>query len=91
MDAIQTDVSNRPVGLLDDFMTEAVFSAELKIGKQTARRWEREKRGPRRVKIGARVFYYREAVRDWLRNLASADERALKKAQAGLKNARKNG
>lgn len=91
MDANQTAVSSKSARLLDDFMSEDEFVAELEIGNQTARRWEREKRGPRRMKIGNRVFYHREAVREWLRNLAGADERALKKSQVGVKSARKNG
>jgi orotate phosphoribosyltransferase-like protein len=90
MDEIQTEVSNKPAALLEGFMSEEQFADELEVSVQTARRWQREGRGPQRAKIGKKVLYSRDAVLAWIRGLAGADEVAVKRARAGLKSARKS-
>jgi predicted DNA-binding transcriptional regulator AlpA len=53
-------------GLLCDFMSEDDLARDLDVAKKTLHRWSKEGRGPRRTKIGRRVLYRRDSVREWL-------------------------
>jgi predicted DNA-binding transcriptional regulator AlpA len=83
-------VSNKPA-LLEDFLSESEVAGGLEVSVQTLRRWGRQGRGPKRCKIGKAVRYSRAAVRVWLDGLAGDDAVAVKRAQTGLRNARRAG
>lgn len=54
-------------GLLAGWLTRAEVAEQFGIKVDTLRRWDSKRIGPPFVKLGARVLYRREAVRDWLR------------------------
>lgn len=53
--------------LLADWMTRAELAADLHVSIDTLARWETRRIGPPLVRVGRRVLYRREGVRDWLR------------------------
>lgn len=53
--------------ILADWMTRAELAAELGVSTDTLARWETRRIGPPIVRVGRRVLYRREAVREWLR------------------------
>lgn len=55
-------------GLLDGWLTRAEVAAEFGIAEDTLRRWEGKKIGPPSVKLGQRVLYRKDSVREWLRS-----------------------
>jgi len=55
-----------PQNVLEDWMGRKELASELSISVDTLARWEAQRIGPPCVKIGRRVYYRREAVRDWL-------------------------
>lgn len=59
-------MSTQDTRLLDEYLTKDEAADELDINVRTLNRWWAERRGPPRTKIGARVYYRRSAVRDWL-------------------------
>ena len=56
----------KATGLLDDYFTPDALAAELDKSPRTIARWDRLRIGPPRTMIGKKVFYRREAVRQWL-------------------------
>jgi predicted DNA-binding transcriptional regulator AlpA len=62
-------VTDRPssVGRITDDLTPRTEVAKgLSVCEHTLRNWERGGRGPPPIRIGRRVFYRAEAVREWL-------------------------
>ena len=53
-------------GLLDGWMTRAELAAALGVTPDTVCRWATEGTGPPYVRIGRKVYYHRDAVRDWI-------------------------
>lgn len=49
-----------------DMMTEEETADHLGLNPKTLQRWSREGRGPRRVRIGNRVYYFRPDVQSWI-------------------------
>jgi predicted DNA-binding transcriptional regulator AlpA len=49
-------------------ISEKEFAAGFGITLRTARRWELERTGPARTKVGKAVFYSREAIAAWLKS-----------------------
>jgi len=49
-----------------DLMEQPEAAAELKVHPSTLRRWEALDQGPRRIKIGKKVFYRASSLRTWL-------------------------
>lgn len=61
-EAIHPDGSN----VLSDWITREDLAAQLGLKVDTLRRWDARRVGPAFTKIGSRVLYRREAVREWL-------------------------
>jgi predicted site-specific integrase-resolvase len=55
-----------PDTILSDYLTEADLAADLGISKRTAKRWRDLGTGPAFCKIGSKVYYRADAVRQWL-------------------------
>jgi len=49
-----------------DLMTGEETADHLGLNPKTLQRWAREGRGPRRVRIGSRIYYFRPDVQSWL-------------------------
>ena len=64
------------MALLDDYLSKSDAARELGIDVRTLNRWWNERRGPPRTKIGARVYYRKTAVREWLAAQECAPVRA---------------
>lgn len=56
------------MALLDTYLTKSQAAAELGVNERTLNRWHTERIGPPRTKIGARVYYRRDGVAEWVRN-----------------------
>lgn len=54
------------VRVMDGWLTRAELSAEIGVAVSTLEKWASERRGPVSIRVGARVYYSREAVRRWL-------------------------
>ena len=52
--------------ITDDLLPQAEVAEDLDVCVHTLRNWERRGRGPPPIRIGRRVFYRGEAVREWL-------------------------
>ena len=52
--------------LNEDLLTPDEFAQELDTPRRTIDRWHSRRIGPPRIKVGRKVYYRREAVRDWL-------------------------
>ena len=60
-------MEERADGLLDDWMSRADLAGELGISVDTLGRWETRRIGPPCIRLGRRVFYRKDDVKDWLR------------------------
>jgi len=71
------DAPNQPAPLLGEWMDRAELASELSVSPDTLKRWGSSRTGPAFTKIGRRVLYRREAVREWLRSreVAAVGER----------------
>jgi len=49
-----------------DLMTGDETADNIGVNPKTLQRWAREGRGPRRVRLGNRVYYYKPDVQAWL-------------------------
>lgn len=49
-----------------DLMTGDETADNIGVNPKTLQRWAREGRGPRRVRIGNRVYYFKPEVQAWL-------------------------
>lgn len=56
----------RHMGLLDDYYTSDEMEAEIRRGKKTLRRYEREPDGLPYVRIGNQKFYRKDAAKAWI-------------------------
>lgn len=54
---------------LSEYMTQPELAKELRVSVDTLRRWDARRIGPARIKMGMRVLYRRDAVREWLQSL----------------------
>lgn len=61
--------------ILGDWFTQKGLAAELRVSIDTLRRWAAQRSGPPTTKVGARIFYRREAVIEWLRERERKSER----------------
>ena len=57
--------------LLDGWIIRADLARELTLSADTLQRWETRRVGPPCVRVGRKVLYRMEAVRDWLRDQES--------------------
>ena len=49
-----------------DLMTGDETADDIGVNPKTLQRWAREGRGPKRVRIGNRIYYFRPDVQAWL-------------------------
>jgi hypothetical protein len=61
---MQTDKGRNPI--LDGLDTEEEAARQLNKSPRTLKRWRGARWGPPFIMIGNRVYYRREAVREWL-------------------------
>ena len=54
-------------GLLTGWLNRTDLARELTLSVDTLQRWETRRVGPPCVRVGRKVLYLMEAVRDWLR------------------------
>lgn len=54
-------------GLLIGWLNRTDLARELTLSVDTLQRWETRRMGPPCVRVGRKVLYRMEAVRDWLR------------------------
>ena len=54
-------------GLLTGWLDRTDLARELTLSVDTLQRWETRRIGPPCVRVGRKVLYRMEAVRDWLR------------------------
>ena len=54
-------------GLLIGWLNRTDLARELTLSVDTLQRWETRRVGPPCVRVGRKVLYRMEAVRDWLR------------------------
>ena len=55
-------------GLLTGWLNRTDLARELTLSVDTLQRWETRRVGPPCVRVGRKVLYRMEAVRDWLRD-----------------------
>lgn len=53
-------------GLLTGWLNRAELARELSISVDTLQRWETRRIGPPCVRVGRKVLYRKDAVREWL-------------------------
>jgi len=53
--------------LLQGWLNRSELARELALSVDTLQRWETRRMGPPCVRVGRKVLYRKEAVRDWLR------------------------
>lgn len=56
----------KPTTLLADLLSPPDLARELDCTERTLKRWQTIGYGPKPIKIGARVFYRRAAVKEWI-------------------------
>ena len=64
--------------LLEGWLNRSELAKELTLSVDTLQRWETRRVGPPCVRVGRKVLYRKEAVRDWLR-----EQEARKTGQRG--------
>ena len=62
----QNDTGAVDSSLLDGWIVRADLARELTLSVDTLQRWETRRMGPPCVRVGRKVLYRMEAVRDWL-------------------------
>ena len=68
--------------LLDGWIDRAELARQLALSVDTLQRWETRRVGPPCVRVGRKVLYRKEAVRDWLKE-QEARKTGQHKAVAG--------
>lgn len=53
----------------DEFLSGEAAAIALGISHRTLYRWHRLRKGPPQIKIGRKVYYRADAMREWLCNL----------------------
>jgi hypothetical protein len=65
--AVDDAVPEVDTGLLTGWLNRADLARELTLTVDTLQHWETRRMGPPCVRVGRKVIYRMEAVRDWLR------------------------
>lgn len=55
--------------VLDGWLTRKQLSDEIDVAVDTLARWASDGIGPKFIRVGAKVYYRREAVRSWMQDL----------------------
>jgi hypothetical protein len=71
-------VTTDDADLLEGWLNRSELAKELTLSVDTLQRWETRRVGPPCVRVGRKVLYRKEAVRDWLR-----EQEARKTGQRG--------
>jgi hypothetical protein len=66
-ETIPTATPGAATGVLDGWLSREDLGAQLGLSPSTLKRWEGSRTGPPCVRVGRRIVYRLEAVRDWLR------------------------
>ena len=69
-------------GLLTGWLDRVDLARELTLSVDTLQRWETRRMGPPCVRVGRKVLYRMNAVRDWLRE-QEARKAGVSRAVAG--------
>ena len=64
--AVDDAVPEVDTGLLTGWLDRANLARELTLSVDTLQRWETRRMGPPCVRVGRKVLYRMEAIRDWL-------------------------
>jgi hypothetical protein len=80
--AVDDAVPEVDTGLLTGWLDRANLARELTLSVGTLQRWETRRMGPPCVRVGRKVLYRMEAVRDWLRE-QEARKAGVSRAVAG--------
>ena len=67
-----SNMNASPDVLLTGYVEEAEYCRERRISRRTAQRERRLREGPPFVRLGQRVYYRVDAVRDWVRQQETA-------------------
>ncbi len=54
--------------LLDDYYSRQQLADELGITLRSLERWAWLRKGPKRTRVGNRIYYHRAAVMAWLKS-----------------------
>ena len=58
--------------LLNNYVTREDLARELNVTTRTLDKWAYGRKGPAKIKVGARVYYNRDDVRLWLESQRAA-------------------
>lgn len=70
--------SQQSTALLQDYVSRDELAQELRVTVRTLDKWAWLRKGPPKVRVGARVYYHRDDVRDFL-----AEQRRVAKDGGG--------
>lgn len=79
---LTTNARVTPVGVDDELLSREYLSSWLGVHQDTLARWDREKRGPRSVRVGDLIRYRRGDVNEWLQGSAASKTRKTKRKTA---------
>ena len=83
IDLNETDAAPEvDTGLLTGWLNRSDLARELTLSVDTLQRWESRRVGPPCVRVGRKVLYRMEAVREWLRD-QEARKQPANRAVAG--------
>ena len=80
--AVADAAPDMDTGLLTGWLNRTDLARELTLSVDTLQRWETRRMGPPCVRVGRKVLYRMEAVRDWLRE-QEARKAGVSRAVAG--------
>ncbi len=66
MDNQQNESPDPTPRVLDGWVTRKQVAAELSVSIDTLQRWQNRRDGPPCVRVGRKVLYRAEALREWL-------------------------
>lgn len=61
-----------------DLLTIRELAEQLEVTCRTLERWNAQRIGPPRIKLGKKVYYRIEAVKEWILSQEQAQPRAVK-------------
>jgi len=53
--------------IFEGYLTREQLAAKLGVTRDTVARWSTQGIGPDLIRVGRKVFYHEDAVRDWLK------------------------
>lgn len=55
------------MAVLDGWITRAQAGDQMGVSQDTLARWETQRKGPPCIRLGRKVYYRIDAIRDWMR------------------------